>query len=157
MNKSDAIISPMSSINRSKICSLLGTEADFKQIIEEGKKNNIKIFIDMLSSISSSHYHKKYNNLNLNFIDKFGKLQCLFGTEGDSINYEDNMILNYRDINTWNILIKDITELCDKYNISGIHLNNAQSWPQIYSVDLKEMLREQLEDEKWSDIIPIMK
>lgn len=102
----------------------------------------------MLSSISSSHYHKKYNNLNLNFIDKFGKLQCLFGTEGDSINYEDNMILNYRDINTWNILIKDITELCDKYNISGIHLNNAQSWPQIYAVDLKEMLREQLEDEK---------
>ena len=148
LNKSDAIISPMSSINRSKICSLLGTEADFKQIIEEGKKNNIKIFIDMLSSISSSHYHKKYNNLNLNFIDKFGKLQCLFGTEGDSINYEDNMILNYRDINTWNILIKDITELCDKYNISGIHLNNAQSWPQIYAVDLKEMLREQLEDEK---------
>ena len=93
----------------------------------------------MLSSISSSHYHKKYNNLNLNYIDKFGKLQCLFGTEGDSINYEDNMILNYRDINTWNILIKDITELCDKYNISGIHLNNAQSWPQIYAVDLKEI------------------
>ena len=148
LNKTDAIISPMSIINRSKICSLLGTENEFKQIIEEGKKNNIKIFIDMQSNISSSHYHKKYNNLNLNFLDRFGKLQCLFGTEGDSINYEDNMILNYRDINTWNLLIKDISELCEKYNISGIHLNNAQSWPQIYSVDLKEMLRENMENGK---------
>ena len=148
LNKIDASISPMAAINRSKICSLLGTEAEFKQIVEEGKKNDIKIFIEMLSSVSSSHFHKKYNNLNLNYIDKFGKLQCLFGTEGDSIKYEDNMILNYRDINTWNLLISDISELCEKYNISGIHLNNAQNWPQIYSVDLKEMLRVNMEDDQ---------
>jgi len=148
LNKTEATISPMAVINRSKICSLLGTEQEFKQIIEEGKKNDIKVFIDMLSSVSSSHFHKKYNNLNLNYIDKFGKLQCLFGTEGDSIKYEDNMILNYRDINTWNLLISDISELCEKYNISGIHLNNAQNWPQIYSVDLKEMLRVNVEDDQ---------
>ena len=146
LNKKDITVSPLASINRSKICSLLGTEKEFKQIVEEGKKSNIKIFIDMLSSISSSHFHKKYNNLNLNYVDKCGKLQCLFGTEGDSIKYEDNMILNYRDINTWNLLISDVSELCEKYNISGIHLNNAQNWPQIYSVDLKEMLRVNMED-----------
>jgi hypothetical protein len=110
LNKAEATISPMAAINRSKICSLLGTEKEFKQIIEEGNKNNIKIFIDMISSVSSSHYHKKYNNLNLSYIDKFGKIQCLYGTEGDSIKYEDNMILNYRDISTWNLLISDISE-----------------------------------------------
>ena len=148
LNKAEATISPMAAINRSKICSLLGTEKEFKQIIEEGNKNNIKIFIDMISSVSSSHYHKKYNNLNLSYIDKFGKIQCLYGTEGDSIKYEDNMILNYRDISTWNLLINDISELCEKYNISGIHLNNAQNWPQIYSVDLKEMFRANMEDDQ---------
>ena len=148
LSKSESIISPMAVINRSKICSLLGTEKDFKKIIEEGNKNNIKIFIDMLSSISSSHFHRKYNNLNLDFVDKFGKLQCLFGTEGDTVKYEDNMILNYRDINSWNLLISDISELCEKYNISGVHLNNAQTWPQIYQVDQKEMLREHMEDEE---------
>ena len=148
LNKTDATISPMAAINRSKISSSLGTDSEFKQIVEEGKKNEIKIFIDMLSSVSSSHFHKKYNNLNLNYIDKFGKMQCLFGTEGDSIKYEDNMILNYRDINTWNLLISDISELCEKYNISGIHLNNAQNWPQIYAVDEKEMLRVNIEDDQ---------
>ena len=72
----------------------------------------------------------------------------LFGTEGDSVNYEDNMILNYRDINTWNLLLSDIIELCQKYKISGIHLNNAQTWPVMYSIDLNEMLHEQMEDGK---------
>ena len=148
LNKNEANVSPMAIINRSKICSLLGTEQDFKEIIEEGKNNSIKIIVDMQSSVSSSHYHKKYNNLNLKYIDKFGKLQCLFGTEGDTVKYEDNMILNYRDINAWNLLIKDISELCEKYDISGIHLNNAQTWPQIFSIDLKEMLREQIENEE---------
>ena len=148
LNKSESVISPMAIINRSKICSLLGTEKDFKQIIEDGNNNNIKIFVEMLSSVSSSHFHKKYNNLNLSYVDKFGKLQCLFGNEGDSVKYEDNMILNYRDINSWNLLISDISELCQKYNISGITLNNAQIWPQIFSVDLKEMLREHIEDEE---------
>ena len=148
LNKTDSIVSPMAIINRSKICSLLGTEKEFKQIIEEGNKNNIKIFIDILSSVSSSHFHRKYNDLNLNYVDKFGKLQCLYGTEGDTVKYEDNMILNYRDIDSWNVLISDISELCKKYNIAGIHLNNAQTWPQIYSVDQKEMLREYLEDEE---------
>ena len=148
LDKTEVVISPMAIINRSKICSLLGTEDEFKQIIEEGKKNNIKITIDILSSISSSHYHKKYNNLNLNFVDKLGKLQNLFGTEGDTVKYEDNMLLNYRDIASWNLLVNDISELCEKYKISGIHLNNAQNWPQIYSIDLKEMLRENLEDGK---------
>ena len=148
LNKNETNVSPMAIINRSKICSLLGTEKEFKEIIEEGRNNSIKIIIDIQSSVSSSHYHKKYNNLNLKYIDKFGKLQCLFGTEGDTVKYEDNMVLNYRDINAWNLLIKDISELCEKYGISGIHFNNAQTWPQIFSIDLKEMLREQIENEE---------
>ena len=139
-------VSPYSIINRSKICSLLGTEKDFIKLVDECAKMNIKVFVDMLSSISSSHYHKKYNNLNLNYVDKYGKLQCLFGTEGDSVNYEDNMILNYRDINSWNLLLNDIIELCEKYKISGIHLNNAQTWPMIYSIDLNEMFHEQVDN-----------
>ena len=148
LNKSEGLISPMAIINRSKICSLLGTEKEFKQIVEESKKNNIKIFVDILSSVSSSHFHKKYNNLNLYYVDKYGKLQCLFGTEGDNVKYEDSMLLNYRDIKSWNLLINDILELCEKYNISGIHLNNAQNWPPIYEVDLKEMLREHMEEDE---------
>ena len=38
LNKTDATISPMAAINRSKISSSLGTDSEFKQIVEEGKK-----------------------------------------------------------------------------------------------------------------------
>ena len=138
--------SPYSVIDRSSIDKTFGEEKNFINLINESKKNNIKIFIDLLSRISSSHYHKKYKNLLLNYTDKKGKVQILYGAQGISLNYEDNMILNYRDIDAWNLLIDDTLKLCKKYNISGIHLDNAQLWPIINSIDYDEMFREEIDE-----------
>ena len=138
--------SPYSVIDRCNINKSYGTENEFINIVKEGQKNNMKIFIDLLSRISSSHYHRKYKNLLLNYTDKQGKVQILYGAQGISLNYEDNMILNYRDINAWNLLIDDTLRLCQKYNISGIHLDNAQLWPNIYSIDFDEMFREEVDE-----------
>jgi hypothetical protein len=138
--------SPYSVIDRSCINKNFGTENEFINLIKESEKNNIKIFIDLLSRISSSHYHRKYKNLLLNYTDKQGKVQILYGAQGISLNYEDNMILNYRDIDSWNLLISDTLNLCKKYNISGIHIDNAQLWPIINSIDYEEMFREEIDD-----------
>ena len=140
--------SPYSIIDRSDINKSYGTEKDFINLIKESHKNNIKIFIDSLSRISSSHFHRKYKNLLLNYTDKQGKVQILYGAQGISLNYEDNMILNYRDIDAWNLLISDTLDLCKKYNISGVHLDNAQLWPIINSIDFEEMFREEIDEEK---------
>ena len=51
------------------------------------------------------------------------------------------MILNYRDIRAWELLISDTLKLCEKYKIDGVHIDNCQSWPQIMSIDIDEMLR----------------
>ena len=139
--------SPYSVVDRSGINKNFGTERDFINLIKESEKNNIKIFIDLLSRISSSHYHKKYKNLLLKYTDKQGKVQNLYGAQGISLNYEDNMILNYRDIDSWNLLISDTLNLCKKYNISGIHLDNAQIWPIINSIDFEEMFRKEVDED----------
>ena len=140
--------SPYSLIDRSEINKSFGTEKDFLNLIKESERNNIKIFLDSLSRISSSHFHRKYKNLLLNYTDKQGKVQILYGAQGISLNYEDNMILNYRDIDAWNLLISDTLALCRKYNISGVHLDNAQLWPIINSIDFDEMFREEIDEDK---------
>ena len=140
--------SPYSLIDRSEINKSFGTEKDFLNLIKESERNNIKIFLDSLSRISSSHFHRKYKNLLLNYTDKQGKVQILYGAQGISLNYEDNMILNYRDIDAWNLLISDTLTLCRKYNISGVHLDNAQLWPIINSIDFDEMFREEIDEDK---------
>ena len=140
--------SPYSLIDRSEINKSFGTEKDFLNLIKESERNNIKIFLDSLSRISSSHFHRKYKNLLLNYTDKQGKVQILYGAQGISLNYEDNMILNYRDIDAWNLLISDTLALCRKYKISGVHLDNAQLWPIINSIDFDEMFREEIDEDK---------
>ena len=100
--------------------------------MEKAKELKIKIFLDLLARISSSRYSKKYKNLNLNYLDETGKVQVLYGCEGNSKTSDDNMLLNYRDIETWNLLISDALELIDNYKINGVHIDNAQSLPIIY-------------------------
>ena len=140
--------SPYAIINRSEICELYGTEKEFLHLMKESHKKKIKIFLDLLSRISSSHYHKKYKDLQLYFTDKIGKIQLLYGAEGNSVNYEDNMFLNYRNIDAWNLLITDTLELCKKYNISGVNIDNAHLWPNYFGIDYDEMFREELDHEK---------
>ena len=133
--------SPMAVVDRSKISSLLGGDDSFSSLRNTTSKNKIKIFIDMLSRISSSRYHRKYKDLVLHYVNEKGKKQFFYGSEGNSVSFDDTMILNYRDIRAWELLISDTLKLCEKYKIDGVHIDNCQSWPQIMSIDIDEMLR----------------
>lgn len=133
--------SPMAVVDRSQISSLLGGAVAFKSLLEKAKENNVKVFVDLLSRVSSSRYRRKYKDLVLHYIDEKGKKQIFYGCEGYSVNYDDTMILNYRDIKAWELLISDLLELRAKYGIDGVHIDNCQSWPLIMSVDEDEMTR----------------
>ena len=139
--------SPFAIVNRSKISQLLGGEEQFIKLMEKASELKMNIIIDLLTRISSSRYHKKYKDLELKYIDNSGKIQILYGCEGDSINYDDNMMMNYRDIRAWNLLVSDTLELIKKYKINGVHLDNVQSWPNLYKVNHDEMLREDVDED----------
>lgn len=122
-------------------CSMLGGGEAFTSLCDEAAKNDVKIMIDCLTKVSSSRPHKKYRNCFLYTLDDEGKRMVCFGTDGRSINYEDTALLNYRKKKVWDLLISELTEICSIYPINGIHLENAQAWPQIHLLDIKEMYR----------------
>ena len=132
---------PMAVTSRSNISSLLGGDKSFKSLMNKAHKLSIKIILDSLSRISSSRAHRKYRNILLRYLDQFGKTQICYGSDGKSVRYEDSAVLNYRKIETWDILIEEIKTLIDKYNIDGVHLDNCQAWPQIMELDVAEMYR----------------
>jgi len=122
-------------------CKMLGGSQGFSSLCEEAFKYDVKLIIDCLTKVSSSRPHKKYKKCLLYTLDEEGKSMVCFGTDGRSINYEDTALLNYRKKKVWDLLLDEILEISSKYSINGIHLENAQAWPQILNLDMKEMYR----------------
>jgi len=50
--------------------------------------------------------------------------------------------MNYRKLESWNLLVKDIVDLATKHDINGVLLDNCQAWPQIMQIDTEEMYRQ---------------
>lgn len=99
---------PLASTCRTTCNRMLGGEAGFKKIMEASKTNKVKVIVDCLARISSSRHHRKYKELLLHYLDEDGKRNICYGTDGSSVNYEDSAMLNYRKIETWNLLIDEV-------------------------------------------------
>ncbi|MBR6133851.1 MAG: glycogen/starch synthase, partial [Bacilli bacterium] len=133
--------SPMAITDRASISSLLGGDKAFKSLMTKCKKLSMKIILDCLGRISSSRANRKYRDIVLHYLDTRGKLQICYGSDGQSVHYDDSAILNYRKIESWNLLINEVLALVDKYHIDGIHLDNCQAWPQIMEINASELFR----------------
>lgn len=141
LDMSNNSASPMAITCRASVSNLLGGDKAFNALIQKAKKFSMKIIIDSLTRVSSSKFHRKYRNILLQALDENGKANICFGSDGYSVSFDDTAMLNYRKIEAWNLLIDDIVNLATKYNIDGVHLDNCQTWPQIYEIDRDEMLR----------------
>ena len=120
---------------------MLGGEREFGKLLDQAKNHNMKIIVDCLGRISSSRPHRKYLKTLLYTLDSDGKRALCYGADGRSVNYEDTAILNYRKLASWNLLIEDVKKFVLKHKVNGIHLDNAQVWPQILDIDDEELYR----------------
>ena len=120
----DTEASPMAITNRGSISSLLGGDEDFKSLVNKAKGLDIKIIIDSLSRISSSSANRKYRNFLLRCLDSHRKLQLCYGSDGKNVKYEDSIELNYRKIEAWEMLIREVKEIANKFGVDGVHLDN---------------------------------
>jgi len=93
--------------------------------MSQAKSNKIKIITDCLARISSSRHHRKYKDLLLYNLDEDGRRKICYGTDGQAINYEDTAMLNYRKIESWNLLIEEVIKFTKAHGIDGIHLDNG--------------------------------
>ena len=120
---------PLAITCRNVANNMLGGDEGFKRVVTKAKENKVKIVVDCLTRISSSRHHKKYRDLLLHYLDQDGKKHICYGTDGQSINYDDSAMLNYRKLESWNLLVEEVLEFSKKNGISGINLDNGQAWP----------------------------
>lgn len=119
-----------------------GGDAAFDELMAEAKRQGVKVIADCYARISSSRAHRKYKDLMLHYLDPEGRKKICYGTDGLAMNYEDTAMLNYRKLESWDLLIDETIAFAAKYGVDGIHLDNGQAWPQIMEPDLEEMSRE---------------
>jgi hypothetical protein len=120
---------------------MLGGDAGLKQVVKRAKKKGIKVIVDSVARISSSRHHRKYKDMLLHYLNEDGRRMICYGTDGQAKAFEDTAMLNYRKIQSWDLLIDEILNYTTKIGIDGIHLDNGQAWPQIMEPDLEELNR----------------
>lgn len=133
--------SPLALVCRSTACKLLGGANEFKSMMREAKEVGMKILIDCVARISSKNFHRRYKNQLLFYRNPQGIPVVCYGSDGRAINYEDSAMLNYRNSEVWQLLVDDILDFTRKFQVDGIHIDNAHSWPQIMELDSIEMYR----------------
>eukprot|EP00742_Colponemidia_sp_Colp-10_P005221 GILJ01005578.1.p1 GENE.GILJ01005578.1~~GILJ01005578.1.p1 ORF type:complete len:1904 (+),score=304.73 GILJ01005578.1:50-5761(+) len=133
--------SPLAVIDRATPNAMLGGAKAFESLMKEAKRTGIKIMIDSLTRVSASRAHRKYRDVLVHTLDESGRKVFHFGTDGKTLKWDDTALLNYRKIEAWDLLLDDIKYIGKKYNINGIHLDNAQSWPEIMVPNMDELLR----------------
>ena len=101
----------------------------------------MKVIVDCLARISSSRHHRKFKNLLLHSLDEEGRRRICYGTDGQARQFEDTAMLNYRKVESWDLLVEEVLEFAASTGVSGIHLDNGQGWPQIMEPDIEELMR----------------
>jgi len=115
--------------SRDTPCEMLGGAPGFKSLLSKAKKEGVKIIVDCLARISSSRHHRKYRDLLLHYLDEDGKRHICYGTDGQSLKYEDSAMLNYRKLEAWEMLVEEVISFTTTMGVDGIHLDNGQAWP----------------------------
>ena len=137
--KDDA--SALASVDRSRANQMLGGEEGLKKIVKKAKSHKVNIITDALARISSSRHHRKYKDMLLRYLDEDGRVHICYGTDGQARKFEDTAMLNYRKIEAWDLLIDEVLDFTQRFEVDGIHLDNGQAWPQIMEPDLEELQR----------------
>lgn len=100
--------SAQASVDRSMPNKMLGGEQGLRGIMRAAKHHRVKIIVDSLARISSSRHNRKYNKHLLHYLDEDGRRNICYGTDGQQQKFEDTAMLNYRMIDSWELLIDEI-------------------------------------------------
>mmetsp|Transcript_36982 Transcript_36982/g.6592 ORF Transcript_36982/g.6592 Transcript_36982/m.6592 type:complete len:116 (+) Transcript_36982:175-522(+) len=100
--------SALSVVDRSEPYSKFGGRQEFHELMNHANGLGMKIIIDSISRVSSRHYSRKYKDNKIYIKDSNGLPVTCYGTDGRSLKYDDSLMLNYRKVETWNLLVEEI-------------------------------------------------
>ena len=128
--------SPNAVTDRASPCEMLGGSPAFRELAGAARSRSITTLIDMPASVSSTQKHRKYGTQHLTYIDGNG-VKRLMSEESE----DGTCLLNFRLVETWELLIADILEWPCQYGVGGVSLRGASQWPPMLPIDSREMLR----------------
>lgn len=135
--------SPLAITDLSVPNAMLGGNKGFSAVSKAAREAKVRVLIDCMARVSSTRPHHKYRKLLLHTLDDKDRYALCYGTDGRSVDYEDTSILNYRKLSAWNAVIGDTLRVAEKFAVSGVHLDNAQTWPVILELNEEELYRKE--------------
>ena len=137
----DINASPLSVADRSEPASILGGDNAFDSLTKEMKRLGLIPIVDAMDRVSRTRMHRKYRQITVETLSGKGIPLRHPGTDGRENQWEDTALLNYRRVETWNLMISEIKSLAERYGVRGVRLDNAQSLPPIMAPNMDELLR----------------
>lgn len=134
-------ITPFSVADRELPASILGGTSGFSNLLREINRLGMTAIVDAMDRVSRMRMHRKYRHLTVETLSTKGIFLRHPGTDGRENQWEDTALLNYRRVETWNLMISEVKSLADKYGVRGVRLDNAQSLPPIMAPDMDELHR----------------
>lgn len=133
--------SPFSVADRERPATLLGGESAFANLCREMNRLGLSPIIDGIDRVSRTRMSRKYRHLTVETLSNKGIPLRHPGTDGRENQWEDTAMLNYRRVETWNLMVAEVKTMAEKYGVRGVRLDNAQSLPPIMAPNMDELLR----------------
>lgn len=137
----DPTATPFTIADRESPASVLGGKAAFSNLLREMNRLGLTAIVDAMDRVSRTRMHRKYRHLTVETLSTKGVPLRHPGTDGRENQWEDTALLNYRRVETWNLMISEVKTMADKYGVRGVRLDNAQSLPPIMAPHMDELLR----------------
>jgi hypothetical protein len=137
----DADASPFAVVDRSTPASVLGGGAEFASLVADVRRLGMCPIVDAFDRVSRTRMHRKYRYLTVETLNARGIPLRHPGTDGRENQWEDTALLNYRRVETWNLMVSEIKALAREYGVRGVRLDNAQSLPPILRPNTDELFR----------------
>ena len=126
---------------------MLGGPAGLIHLVREAKALNMRVALQCDAAISASRPHRKYKDILARTLDIKGQAVVHAGSDGLENQWEDQQMLNYRRVETWDLLVSEAKTLVQNFGIGGLYLPDAQSYPFIMALDSGELLRRDVDGE----------
>ncbi len=120
--------SPFSPMSLIDVDENLGGEEEFKQLVEEAHRHEIRIIVDCIPHINRHSDHLSDENVVFCY-GSDGRLVARSATDGRYGSWDDGKLLNYRRFEVWEWMKDSVSTLIEKFDIDGIRFDSAHAVP----------------------------
>lgn len=123
----------------------------------------MRVMVQFNTAVSASRHHRKYRDLLTRVLDGAGRMQIHHGSDGQSNQWEDTALLNYRRVSekqerltpsvpllmflvwycqvaAWDVFEEELHQLAQK-GVDGVYVIGGESMPLTMTLDLNELRR----------------